>query len=330
MKEPLERLPAVLFEVGKLLGSDMDAGQLLSRLSKLLCELVDAEACSVMLLDTERTTLLAKAAYGLRTERMHSLSFRVGEGVAGWVVQHGEPALIADAATDPRFVALPNARTPIVSMACVPISARGEPIGVLTATSGKAGVFLPSHVDLLQFLARTIALDMENVRLQRLAVTDLLTGTYNREFLAQRLPLELTAATEKEHALCLALVDVDHFKKVNDECGHAIGDEVLVEVARRIRSAVRGGDLLIRYGGEEFLVVLPKADREHAREVCERIRVRVAEQPVVAGNHRLVIHVSIGVAQWQRDEASPDLIRRADTALYLAKGKGRDRVELAR
>ena len=116
-------------------GSDLDPGILLSRIAELICQLIDAKACSVMLLDADRKRLLAKAAYGLRTERMHTLSFAVGEGVAGWVVERGEPALIADVAKDSRFVALPANQTPIASMLCVPLLARGERVGVVTATS---------------------------------------------------------------------------------------------------------------------------------------------------------------------------------------------------
>src|SRR5580698_4524965 len=105
--EQLAKLPAVLFEIGKLVGSDLDPGILLSRIAELVCQMINAKSCSVMLLDGDRKRLLAKAAYGLRTERMHTLSFAIGEGVAGWVVQTGEPALIADVAHDARFVALP-------------------------------------------------------------------------------------------------------------------------------------------------------------------------------------------------------------------------------
>jgi signal transduction protein with GAF and PtsI domain len=111
--EALSRLPAVLFEIGKLIGSDLDPGILLSRIAELMCQLVNAKACSVMLLDASRKRLLAKAAYGLRTERMHTLSFAVGEGVAGWVVEKGEPALIGDVTKDARFVTLTANQTPI-------------------------------------------------------------------------------------------------------------------------------------------------------------------------------------------------------------------------
>jgi diguanylate cyclase (GGDEF)-like protein len=328
--QQLAKLPAVLFEIGKLVGSDLDPGILLSRIAELLCSLINAKACSVMLLDADRKRLLAKAAYGLRTERMHTLSFAVGEGVAGWVVEKGEPALIADVANDARFVALPGNQTPIASMLCVPLVARGERVGVVTATSEAANCFHADDLELVKFISMTIALDIENVRLHRVAVTDPLTGAYNREFLLQRLPQEIEATIDRDRPLSVAMVDVDHFKAVNDQYGHGVGDVVLAEVARRLRGAIRGGDLLVRYGGEEFLAVLPKADAGRAWEVGERMRQRVCERAFDIGDGMaLLLRISIGIAQWRMGETMPDLIDRADTALYGAKERGRNRVEVA-
>jgi len=328
--EGLHKLPAALFEIGKLIGSELDPGVLLSRIAELICQLIDAKACSVMLLDADRKCLLAKAAYGLRTERMRSLAFRVGEGVAGWVVEHGEPALIDDVTTDPRFVVLPANQTPIASLICVPLIARGERVGVVTATSARPSAFDTDNLELIRFIAMTIALDIENVRLHRVAVTDPLTGAYNREFLMQRLPQEIEAAIDRDRPLSIAMVDVDHFKSVNDHYGHGIGDVVLSEVARRLRGAIRGGDLLVRYGGEEFLAVLPKADAGRAWEVGERMRQRICERAFDVGDGlALLLRVSAGVAQWRTGEIMHALIERADTALYAAKDRGRNRVEVA-
>ena len=328
--QQLAKLPAVLFEIGKLVGSDLDPGILLSRIAELICQLIGAKACSVMLLDADRKRLLAKAAYGLRTERMHTLSFAIGEGVAGWVVERGESALISDVTQDSRFVALPANQTPIMSMLCVPLLARGERVGVVTATSEAINAFHADDLELVRFIAMTIALDIENVRLHRVAVTDPLTGAYNREFLMARLPSEIEQAIDRDQALSLAMVDVDHFKAVNDQYGHGVGDVVLAEVARRLRNAIRGGDLLVRYGGEEFLVVLPKADAGRAWEVGERMRQRVCERAFDVGDGlALLLRVSVGIAQWRSGETMPDLIERADTALYGAKDRGRNRVEVA-
>ncbi len=331
--EQLARLPEVLFEIGKAIGSDEDVSLLLARISKLVCELLAAEACSVMLLDSSRACLLAKAAYGVRAERMKLLSFQVGEGVAGWVCEHGEPALIGDVSTDPRFVVLPDSRTAIVSMACVPLLARGARVGVMTATSGKKHAFHSGDVELLSFIAKTIALDVENIRLHRVSVTDPLTGAYNREFLQRRLPHEMDAARTRGEPLAVAMVDVDHFKSINDRFGHEVGDRVLAEVSRRLRRAIRKEDLLVRYGGEEFLVVLPRAGAERAAEIGERMRRKMQAEPIAAVTEAIEVRVSVGVAQHRRpadsSETTTELVSRADQALYSAKRNGRNRVEVA-
>src|SRR4029077_2114069 len=130
---------------------------------------------------------------------------------------------------------------------------------------------------------------------------------------------------DRDRPLSVALVDVDHFKSVNDQYGHGIGDVVLAEVARRVRGAIRGGDLLVRYGGEEFLAVLPKADAGRAWEVGERMRQRVSERAFHVGEDvALLLHVSVGVAQWRAGERMPDLIERVNMALFSAKDRGRN------
>lgn len=326
----IEQLLQVLFRIGKAIGSDEDLASLLHHISEQVCELVGADACSIMLLDAPRDRLLAKASYGLRVRDLNRVSFAVGEGVAGWVMKHREAALIGDVEQDERFVSRRETSTTIRSMASVPLEANGEPVGVLNATSGKVNDFTAIDLEMLRVIARTIALDIENRRLRRMSVTDPLTGTYNREFMQQRLPVELAAADQKNQPLSLAMIDVDHFKQVNDQYGHTVGDHVLVAVADRLRSAIRGDDFLIRYGGEEFMVLLPNADAARALEVGERMRLRLADSPIAVDGVDVEVRISVGVAQYHgAQEPADTLIRRADTALYSAKGRGRNRVEIA-
>ena len=327
---PGSKLPRVLFEIGKAIGSDQDLGTLLRHISELATEAVGGDATSVMLLDAARERLLAKAAYGLRIGNLDFVSFAVGEGVAGWVVEHGEPALIDDVADDPRFTPRDDPSTPIRSMVCVPLIVRGRPIGVMTCTSPEPGAFTEGSLEMMSFIAQTIALDIENVRLTKVAVTDPLTRAFNREFLMQRLPLEMQVAAEQGAPLSLAMVDVDHFKSVNDRFGHDAGDRVLVVVAERLRSAIRANDVLVRYGGEEFLVLLPATDLEIAAEIAERMRVKMQENPIHAAEATVEIRISVGVAAHQGEaDTSDNFIRRADGALYSAKRQGRNRVVLA-
>ncbi len=341
-REKLERLPKVLFELGKVVSSVDDLGEMLSMIAELACTLVEADACSIMLLDARKKLLIGKAAHGLRGRDIRSISFEVGEGVAGVVAQSGQAALITDVRTDARFVDLPASKASIRSrprrkpesriraLACAPLNARDHLVGVLTATSSTVGAFEEEDLELLGFVARTIALDIENVRLRRLAVTDQLTGAYNREFLQQRLPEAVDKAERDGDPLSLAMVDVDHFKPINDRYGHDVGDLVLAEVASKLRSAIRLDDMLVRYGGEEFLVLLPSTGASKAHDIAERMRLALQEETFFAGDAPIEVRISVGIAEHLRGSDSPTtLIRRADSALYAAKESGRNRVEIA-
>jgi diguanylate cyclase (GGDEF)-like protein len=168
------------------------------------------------------------------------------------------------------------------------------------------------------------------VELQRLAASDALTGLLNRGAIMNILANEAAAARKRNLPLCVAIVDLDHFKRINDTLGHLAGDEVLREAARRLASAVRTSDFVGRYGGEEFLVIFHDIQKEFGRERCEAIRSAICESAIRFGPHELSITTSIGLA-WTRDaiEAEDALVALADRALYTAKEKGRNCVELA-
>ncbi len=327
--ELLIRLPEILFTIGKVIGSDESLSSTLSTISELVTELTGAQACSVMLADVERSTLLGKAAYGLNRDDISSVSFHFGEGVAGWVAEHGKPALIGNVESDERFVLHRESSTPICAMACVPLLSREHVVGVLTITSNTPESFTNDTLDLLQLIATTIALDIENIRLRRISVTDKLTGAFNREFLDNQLPSSIRESLKKREPLSVIMFDVDHFKDVNDTHGHATGDEVLRLLAKRLKSSSRGRDRLVRYGGEEFLLLLPGASLKTATEIAERIRKQFESRPIALENLNLPIRLSAGVAEHHALESAADLYGRADTALYVAKRNGRNRVEVA-
>ncbi|MEM6648956.1 MAG: PleD family two-component system response regulator [Pseudomonadota bacterium] len=163
-----------------------------------------------------------------------------------------------------------------------------------------------------------------------MAVTDPLTGLYNRRYLATQLPRLFQEAYEHKNPLSLMVLDVDHFKKVNDTLGHDAGDMVLREISQRLNLSVRGVDLPCRYGGEEFVFVMPDTDNQSAQIIAERVRTKIAETPMSIGSGQTVpITVSIGVASVdiENKEDTPQmLLKRADNALYEAKETGRNRV----
>jgi two-component system cell cycle response regulator len=212
-----------------------------------------------------------------------------------------------------------------------PLTFKSVPLGaVVLATTGH---FERDALQLLEQLRADLGLAINNAlahdRLERLAAVDPLTDAYNRRFGLARLREEFSRAVRAENPLGILMLDLDHFKAINDTYGHLVGDRVLRAVAGACRRVLREGDVLIRYGGEEFLVLLPGAGAEDVRQVGERIRRAVAETSVTDGDLRIAATISLGGATFRDATASPDaLIALADGALYEAKEGGRNRVAL--
>lgn len=169
----------------------------------------------------------------------------------------------------------------------------------------------------------------ENLQLSlELAISDQLTSLYNRRYMETHLGALVRRAKEQEKPLSILMMDIDHFKAVNDTYGHAVGDEVLIEFSSRLKRNVRGLDLACRYGGEEFVVVMPETDGAFAYMVAERLRQDVADLTFQTESGPLDITLSIGIACLEKEEQSgAEILKRADVALYKAKGEGRNRVE---
>lgn len=161
-----------------------------------------------------------------------------------------------------------------------------------------------------------------------LAVTDTLTGLYNRRYFERHINVLLGKAQEQERDMALMILDIDHFKSVNDNHGHDVGDSVLKEFSARLKRNIRGVDLACRFGGEEFVVLMPDTDLGQAEAVAERVRQSIADKPFEVGAQRpLSVTVSVGVSMREGDADTPEsLTKRADVALYRAKREGRNRV----
>lgn len=164
------------------------------------------------------------------------------------------------------------------------------------------------------------------VRIEELAVTDELTGLFNRRYLLRTLEKQRALANREGLPFVLAFVDIDHFKQINDHHGHRVGDQVLAELSVQLKMAIREVDLAARYGGEEFVLLLSGLALDDAGKVLERIRVKMTEQSFSEAN--IPLTVSIGVAQFRPGEDSEELLNRADRLLYEAKRGGRNRVKM--
>jgi diguanylate cyclase (GGDEF)-like protein len=213
-----------------------------------------------------------------------------------------------------------------------PITFKGLALGVIVVATTTA--FRPDDVALLEQFRSDLGLAFNNAlvhdRLEHLAAVDPLTDAYNRRFGLARLREEFARAVRAESPLGLLMLDIDHFKAVNDTYGHLVGDRVLRGVAECCRRVLRDGDVLVRYGGEEFLVILPGAGADDVAKIGERLRHAIRETTARDGDRLVRVTVSLGGARYRADTESPDaLVLEADQALYRAKAEGRDRLVAA-
>lgn len=208
------------------------------------------------------------------------------------------------------------------------VSASGL-LGLLACRPGALKVKL--EPEMIENLGVHLALALENALHYTGAITDALTLLRNKSYGLSRLDEAVYAAQRQQQGLALVMLDIDHFKRINDTYGHPVGDEVLKEVAQRIRACSRKADLAVRFGGEEFLVVLPQTKADSLAGIGERLRAAVAASPVAAdgGKHSIQVRVSVGLAAFRVGLDKADtLLARADQALYRAKNAGRNRVEI--
>jgi diguanylate cyclase (GGDEF)-like protein len=258
-----------------------------------------------------------------------------GRGLLGALLRGGIPIRLTDLARDPRSVGFPPHHPAMKTFMGVPIVARGKVVGSLYLTDKTDDEpFSQTDEDLVVGLAADAASAIENAKLfgqvQQLAITDEVTGLHNRRHLLELAEREFERARRYGHPLSAIMLDIDHFKQVNDTFGHAVGDEVLRGVAVRCQKNLREIDLLGRYGGEEFLVLLPENDPEGTRNAAERLRLCVADAAMDTSRGPVAVTISLGIAVSSGDCPNlTTLINRADMAMYAAKAAGRDRVAQA-
>jgi two-component system, cell cycle response regulator len=169
----------------------------------------------------------------------------------------------------------------------------------------------------------------DNVQMSiEMAITDPLTGLYNRRYMESHLSSLLEQAVARKKPLTVLVLDIDYFKAINDSHGHDAGDDVLREFSFRIKKSIRGIDLACRYGGEEFVVVMPETDLTVATMVAERLRRRIATEPfpIQEGARKLEVTISVGISALSKNDTAATILKRADAALYRAKRDGRNRV----
>ena len=316
-------------EVGRHIASILDLDELLHRVVNLLVEVFGYYYANVLMVDEEAQEIVLTASAGETGRAFEGLRLKIGEqGITGWVAGSGEPLLVNDVDKEPRYYFVEELADTKSELA-VPIKLRGKVIGVLDVQSVELDAFDEVDLSTLTTLADQLAVAIENARLyqetERLAITDGLTGLYNRRHFYEMLDREVELVRRYDGHISLIMFDIDDFKVYNDTYGHLVGDALLRELAQLLRRDIRKMDFAARYGGDEFVILLPHTDKKQVLVLAERIRTSVEEYEFCSGEGLPAgkVTVSVGVATCPEDAVEPeDLVHAADMALFEAKKRG--------
>jgi len=329
---------AVFQELGKALTSSLQLDQVLSTIMEKIDEFLRPDTWSLLLLDESRQELYFELAVGKASQALKDVRVKMGQGIAGWVAQHGEAVIVPDVSKDTRFFSKVDEKTKMEtqSIVAVPVKFRDNCLGVieLINTVGPHG-FDQRDMSLLEALADFAAIALENARhvkrIHELTITDDCTCLYNARHLNVILETEIYRSQRYNYEFSLVFLDLDHFKLVNDTHGHLMGSKLLAEIGQVIKNHCRLIDFAFRYGGDEFVVLLPQTSKDNALVVARRLHKLIRETIWLKGEGLDVhITVSVGVAAYPADSKTKvGLLHLADEAMYLVKNTNRDSVAAA-
>lgn len=330
------RVSHALYKVSEILNASLNIEEVLDATMDCISKIVEADFTALALYDEQTGVSTILRAVGVeRREDIEGKTFRAEESLVGWVTSPERYLFYPDFRTrkiqKPIFGKNISAVKNIGTFFCYPLVSGSEFLGSLTLTFEEDHALPEYERNALTTLARMAATSISNAylhdRVARMATTDGLTGLYNHRYFQERLSERIEEARRHPTRHSLVLVDIDHFKKVNDTYGHPVGDEVLKRLAILLKESVRTIDLAARYGGEEFVLLLANTDRKGALQLAERVRKEAKKLKFETDEAEFSITLSMGVATFPDDARTKEsLIENADEALYYAKEHGRNKV----
>ena len=329
---------AVFQELGKALTSSLQLDQVLRTIMEKIDEFLRPDNWSLLLLDEAKQELYFELAVGKASQALKDVRVKVGQGIAGWVAQHGEVVIVPDTSKDTRFFGKVDEKTKMEtrSIVAVPVKFRETCLGVIELINciGPEG-FDPRDLKLLEALSDFAAIALENARhvkrIHELTIMDDCTSLYNARHMGVILDTEIYRSQRYNYEFSIVFIDLDHFKQVNDTHGHLVGSRLLAEMGEALKTNCRLIDFAFRYGGDEFVLLLPQTSKENAINVARRLHKLIRETLWLKSeglNIRLT--PSMGLAAYPVDSKTKEgLLHLADEAMYQVKNANRDRVAAA-
>jgi len=329
---------AIFHELGKALTSSLQLDQVLRTIMQKVEEFLHPDTWSLLLMDEAKQELYFEIATGEGSAALKDIRIKIGQGIAGWVAQTGEVVIVPDTSRDSRFFAKVDEKTKMQtrSIVAVPVRFRDRSLGVIELINcvGPQG-FGERDLALLEVLSDFAAIAIENARhvqkIHELTITDDCTTLYNARHLNFVLETEIYRSQRYNYEFSLIFIDLDHFKSVNDTYGHLSGTRLLADIGNMVKSNCRLIDFAFRYGGDEFVVLLPQTSKENALIVARRLHKRIREHIWMQDlGLEIKITASVGIASYPTDSRDKSkLLHLADEAMYLVKNTSRDSVAAA-
>ncbi len=328
---------SIFHDVAKALTSSLNLDSILQTIMDKMAEYFRPDTWSLLMVDEGKDELYFAIAVGDAADALKTVRLKLGEGIAGWVAKHGEPLLVPDVYTDPRFAKRIDQMTnwQTRSIICVPLTSKHRVLGVIQLINVDMKGFGDNEMFFLNALCDYAAIAIDNARaverIQELTITDDCTGLYNARHLYKTLEAEVYRSARFGYEFTVLFIDLDHFKQVNDTHGHLVGSKLLAEIGYNLKSHLRLIDYAFRYGGDDFVVLLPQTGKESALTVAKRILDYFRQSCCLKDDGlNLNIRASLGVATYPEDAKSAhDIIRQADEMMYLVKNSTRDNIGIA-
>jgi diguanylate cyclase (GGDEF)-like protein len=326
----------VFHDVARALTSSLDLNSVLAAIMKQAEQFFEPEFWSLLLVDEDQTTPCMALCSAKRDGGQAEMFLAASRAIGGWVVRHGEAVLAADTAQDARFAAAGVFGSfPVRSVMCVPLQSRDRVLGVIELLNCRSPRCTGNEAPLLHVLADYAAIAVQNAhaveQIQELTITDDCTGLFNSRHLNSVLEGELERSRRFHLPFSLIFMDLDHFKWINDRHGHLVGSWVLEKVAGTIRHGIRGVDSAFRYGGDEFIILLPQTSKDAAIEVAHRLlHATRASSYARSENLAVSVRASFGLASYPDDGSTAhQIICAADQMMYLVKNSTRNNIAVA-